>query len=85
MKIDRLGDDDHEYSFYWEAGKQYWFDIIHDLSKDRHGNFSREIRMVDPFGRVDRMVIPMVTGIKTVGNLWKKLMIIVIRIITLAW
>jgi hypothetical protein len=50
MAIDRLGQDDHAYSFDWEEDKQCWFDIIHDLAKDRNGMFSRELRMVDPFG-----------------------------------
>jgi hypothetical protein len=36
METDRLGDDDHAYSFDWEAGKQYWFDIIHDPERDSH-------------------------------------------------
>jgi hypothetical protein len=36
MDIQRLGDDDHSYSFDWEDGKQYWFDIVHDASKDPH-------------------------------------------------
>jgi hypothetical protein len=74
IAIDRLGDDDHAYSFDWEEDKQYWFDIVHDLAKDRNGMFRREIRMVDPFGRVDRMVIPMNTDIRTIGNLWRNLL-----------
>jgi hypothetical protein len=47
IEIGRLGDDDHTFSFDWLEGKQYWFEIVHDLSKDPHGTFSREIRMVD--------------------------------------
>jgi hypothetical protein len=50
LGIDRLDDEDHAYSFDWEEGKQYWFDIVHDLSRDRRGICRREIRMVDPFG-----------------------------------
>jgi hypothetical protein len=64
MEIDRLGDDDHAYSF----------DIVHDLAKDPHGMYSREIGMVDPFGRVDRMVVPMVTDIRAIGMLWRKIL-----------
>jgi hypothetical protein len=46
-----VGDDDHAYSFDWKNGAQYWFEIVHDLSRDRH-NLTREIRMADHAGRV---------------------------------
>jgi hypothetical protein len=43
--IQRLGDDDHAYSFEWKDGAQYWFEIVHDLSRDRH-NLTREIALI---------------------------------------
>jgi hypothetical protein len=46
MDIQKLGDDDHAYSFDWVEGKQYWFDIVHDHARDKH-DLCREIRMVD--------------------------------------
>jgi hypothetical protein len=33
--IQRLGNDDHAFSFDWKEGMQYWFGIIHDAVKDR--------------------------------------------------
>lgn len=53
----RLGDDDHAYSFDWVEGQQYWFELVHDQEKDRQDR-CREIRMVDGFGKDDSMVIP---------------------------
>jgi hypothetical protein len=72
--IDRLGDDDHAYSFDWIAGKQYWFDIIHDSVKDPHEVCSREIRMVDPFGKVDSFAIPSKWQIETIRDLWRRVL-----------
>jgi hypothetical protein len=74
MDIQRLGDDDHAYSFDWEEGKQYWFDIIKDQSRDKRGQFSRELRMVDAFGRVDRLVVPANAGIRAITGIWRGIM-----------
>jgi hypothetical protein len=69
--IQRLRDDDHPCSFDWKNGAQYWFEIVDDLSRDRH-NLTREIRMVDHAGRVESFVIPGNTQIEEVRNLWGK-------------
>jgi hypothetical protein len=72
MDIERLGDDDHSYSFGWEDGKQYWFEVVHDSSKDPHG-LCRQIRMANPAGRVESFVVPGQTDVEEVRNLWKKM------------
>jgi hypothetical protein len=74
MEIDRLGEDDHAFSFDLVEGKQYWFEIVHDLAKDPHGLFSQEIRMIDPMDRVDRMVIPLNAEIRDIGTLWRRIL-----------
>jgi hypothetical protein len=63
--------DDGSYSIVWEANKQYWFDIVYDISKDRHGR-SKEIRMVDPFDRVDSLVIPVTARIQEIADIWRR-------------
>jgi hypothetical protein len=74
MENERLDDEHHAYSFDWEAGKQYWFDIVRDPSKDRNDRYGREIRMVDPFGRVDTFVIPLNASIYEIRNLCSRLL-----------
>jgi hypothetical protein len=74
MEIDRLGDDDHAFSFDWVEGKQYWFEIVHDLSKDQRGMFSHEIRMIDAMDRADRMVIPLNAEIRDIAILWRRIL-----------
>jgi hypothetical protein len=44
------------------------------LTRDPTGMLSQEIRMVDPFGRVGRMVIPTGGDIGIIGNMWKNLL-----------
>jgi hypothetical protein len=74
MDIQRLGDDDHAYSFDWVEGKQYWFDTVHDHdhARDKH-DLCRQIRMVDYGGRVDTLVVPCQTNIRPVGEIWRKI------------
>jgi hypothetical protein len=72
MDIQKLGDDDHSYSFDWEEGKQYWFDVVHDSGKDPH-NLCRRIQMVDPSGRVESFVVPGQAEVDEVKALWRKM------------
>jgi hypothetical protein len=74
MEIDRLGEEDHAYSFDWQEGKQYWFEIVHDLSRDPDGQFSQDIRMIDTQDRVDRMVIPVNAEIMDIVQLWRRIL-----------
>jgi hypothetical protein len=69
--IQRLGDDDHAYSFDWTKVRQYWFEIVHDHARDRH-DFSREIQMVGGGGRVDSLVISGAANIENVKKLWNQ-------------
>jgi hypothetical protein len=72
--IFRLDGEDSSYSFDWEEGKQYWFDIVQDPGRDRQHMFCREIRMVDPFGRVDRMLFPLDADVSEIEDLWGKML-----------
>jgi hypothetical protein len=72
LNITRLGDDDHEYSFDWIEGMQYWFDIVHNHAKDKH-NFCQEIRMVDYGGRVDSLVVPGESSTQEIAAIWKRI------------
>jgi hypothetical protein len=74
MAIDKPGDADHAYSFDWVEGKQYWFEIVRDPADDLHGPHSQEIWMVDPFGHVDGLVIPLKADIGMITRLWWKLL-----------
>jgi hypothetical protein len=71
-EIQRLGDDDFAYSFDWKEGRQYWFEIVHDLSRDRF-NLTRQVRMADANGHVETFVIPGRSQIEDVRNLWSKI------------
>jgi hypothetical protein len=62
------------HSFNWQEGKQYWFEIIHDLSGDPDRQFSQEIRMVDTLDLVDRMVIPVNAEIRDIVQLWRRIL-----------
>jgi hypothetical protein len=62
--------EDHSYTITWEAGKQYWFDIVYDVAKDRHDR-SKQILMVDFSGRVDTFVVPRTATAQQVADLWK--------------
>jgi hypothetical protein len=63
--------EDHSYPITWEAGKQYWFDIVYDVSKDRHDR-SKQILMVDPNRRVDTFVVPRTATAQHVADQWKR-------------
>jgi hypothetical protein len=65
--------DDCSYSITWEAGKQYWFDIVYDEGKDRHGR-AKEVRMVDPFNRVDTLVVPSAANMREIVEIWRSVM-----------
>jgi hypothetical protein len=65
--------EDHSYTIDWEEGKQYSFEIVYDISKDRNGQ-SREIKMADFSGRVDTFVIPRAAEVQEVANMWKKML-----------
>jgi hypothetical protein len=54
--VDNQDSEDHSYDITWEDWKQYWYDIVYDISKDRKGH-SKLIRMMDGFGRVDTLVV----------------------------
>jgi hypothetical protein len=48
--------EDHSYTITLEERKQYWFDIVYEDGKDARGR-ARQIRMINPTGRVDSPVI----------------------------
>jgi hypothetical protein len=66
MNVKRLSDEDQVYSFDWEEGKQYWFDVVNDDSRDKNGIFSREIRMIDGFDRVDSLAVQLEADLRTI-------------------
>jgi hypothetical protein len=65
--------DDGSYSITWEAGKQYWFDIVYDEGKDPRGE-ARQIRMVDYGGRVETFVVPVAAAAQQVAELWREVL-----------
>jgi hypothetical protein len=71
--IQRLGNDDHAYTFNWEEGKQYWWDIIYDPALDRRAGQGREIRVIDGFGRVDTLAVRMGMTVNEIRDLWGKI------------
>jgi hypothetical protein len=71
--ISRMGDDDHAYACDWKENGQYWFDIIRDPIEGPRG-WCKEIRLIDPSGRVDMFVIPTTAIENDVATLWKKIL-----------
>jgi hypothetical protein len=55
-RVENRDEEDHSYTFNWESDKQYWFDIIYDISRDLE-NEAKVIKMIDGYGRVDRLVV----------------------------
>jgi hypothetical protein len=53
--------------------KQYWYDIAYDYSRDRN-NHAKVIKMIDSFGRLDRMVIRKNASESQILNQWKTLL-----------
>jgi hypothetical protein len=72
-RVDNRDDEDHSYTFDWEAGKQCWFDIAYDLSK-YPGDKAKLIRMIDQYGRVDRMVVKKEASDSHILAQWTKLL-----------
>jgi hypothetical protein len=70
--VDNQDSEDDSYDITWEAGKQYWFDIIYDEGKDRRGT-ARKIRMVDHGGRVESFVVPVAATAQNYGETYWKL------------
>jgi hypothetical protein len=70
--ITRLGSDDNAYGFEWVQGMQYWWENVHDSMYDRPTR-GREIKMVDPFGRVDTLVVSEFAETDDIIALWRKL------------
>jgi hypothetical protein len=71
--VDNQDSEDFSYDISWEEGKQYWCDIVYDISKDRAGH-AKLIRMMDGFGRVDTLVIRNnATDLQILGQ-WKALL-----------
>jgi hypothetical protein len=69
--IENQDAEDHSYTINWEAAKQYLFDIVYDISKDRHSR-SKQIRMVDFSGLVDTFVVPRTPMAQQVEDLWRQ-------------
>jgi hypothetical protein len=55
--VTRLGADDGAYSFEWTEGRQYWWTNAHDPAKDRRTAAGREMKLVNPEGKVDTLAI----------------------------
>jgi hypothetical protein len=71
--VDSQDPEDHSYNIVWEDRKQYWYDIVYDISKDRNGH-AKLIKMIDGFGRVDTMVIRKNATLLQITNQWKTLL-----------
>jgi hypothetical protein len=70
--VDNQDDEDHSYTIDWVADKQYWYEIIHDPSKDRDGR-SRQILMVDGTGKTDTFVVPRTANVTQIRDLWARI------------
>jgi hypothetical protein len=44
--VDNRDEEDMSYTITWEAGKQYWFDIVCDAARDRK-DLAKEVKMAD--------------------------------------
>jgi hypothetical protein len=71
--VDDRDPDDGSYSITWEEGKQYWYDIVYDESKDRRGH-AKDVRMIDPMDRVDTLVVPTNANIHEVLEIWARVL-----------
>jgi hypothetical protein len=71
--VDHQDSEDHSYSVTWEEGKQYWYDIAYDYTRDRNSH-AKVIKMMDSFGRVDRMVIRKNASESQITSQWKALL-----------
>jgi hypothetical protein len=71
--VDNQDSEDDSYDITWEEGKQYWFDIVYDDAKDRAGH-TRQIRMMDGFGRADTLVVRNDATDLQIANQWKALL-----------
>jgi hypothetical protein len=49
--------EDLSYDITWEEGKQYWYDIVYDHSRDTKGK-SKQITMIDQAGHAEPFVVP---------------------------
>jgi hypothetical protein len=72
MDIQRIDEEDTSYSFDWVDQARYWFEVVHDRSRDGH-DLCRQIRMVDFAGRVESIVVPGRANIQDIRDLWKRL------------
>jgi hypothetical protein len=72
-RVDNRDEEDHSYTFEWEEGKQYWYDIAYDPWKDA-GSRTRTIKMIDRYGRVDRMVVKKNATEASIIAQWAKLL-----------
>jgi hypothetical protein len=69
-------DQDHEdlsYTFDWEAGKQYWYEIVYEAGRDR-ADESIQVKMIDGNDQVDSLVVPRGATAQRVKDLWKSLL-----------
>jgi hypothetical protein len=69
--VDNQDSEDHSYDIVWEAEKQYWYDIIHDPSKDR-SNRARQITMVYYTGKTDSFAIPSTATAQQIADIWRR-------------
>jgi hypothetical protein len=71
--VDNQDSEDHSYTINWEDRKQYWCDIVYDISRDQRGQ-AKLIKMIDGFGRVGTLVIRNNASLLQVTNHWKTLL-----------
>jgi hypothetical protein len=71
--VDNQNSEDYSYTVTWEDGKQYWYDIAYDDARDRNSH-AKLIRMIDGYGRVDKMVIRKNASDLQILNQWKALL-----------
>jgi hypothetical protein len=67
---DNQDSEDYSYTVTWEDGKQYWYDIAYDDARDRSSH-AKLIRMIDGYGRVDKMVKRNNASEMQILNQWK--------------
>jgi hypothetical protein len=60
------------YDITWEEGKQYWYDIVYEISRDPKGK-SKPITMIDYAGHADSFVVPVNASPQKVIDLWRSM------------
>jgi hypothetical protein len=68
--VDNQDAEDMSYDITWEEGKQYWYDIVYDIARDRNGK-SKAITMIDHAGHAESFVVPVNASHQRIADLWR--------------